>query len=160
MQIFVKPPQGKRIMLYVQASDTISNVKALITMVPGWDLVGCRLRLIFAGNFAGQELEDGRTLSSYNIQPHNILKLAVGGVSGQVHALCDEDELFGEGSFHPLPSVGQAASASSGYIAPTPSSSSSSSSTSSSTTSSSSLDRGKRMDKKKPLLPFKRNRGW
>jgi len=99
MQIFVKTLAGKTITLDVKASFTIEHIKSLSLDKMGWIFTQLP---DFYMSFQSRPLEDGRTLSDYNIQSESNLVMegrARGGaaeameVDVDISTISDEDIL-------------------------------------------------------------------
>jgi Ubiquitin family len=89
MQLYVGTLTGKQFVIFVNSSDTIDMVKMRVREIEGIPIDQQRLIWI------GKQLEDDRTLASYNIQENAILKLVLRLRGGMHH------HSSGRSDFHP-----------------------------------------------------------
>ena len=83
MQIFINNPEGETITINdVEPSDTVESVKAKIQIREELHIL----------TFAGRQLEDGRTVSHYNIREHSTLHLAMRLLSNSKEVGCTDLE--------------------------------------------------------------------
>ena len=77
MQIFVKNLYGNTITLEVEASDTIENIKAKFKIPPQMFCFITNVWYSTKHAFMPTLLENGRTLSDYNIQKESTLEVVL-----------------------------------------------------------------------------------
>lgn len=80
MPLYVKDLLGHTYIIQVEPSDSIENVRAKVTEQSGW--TPNQQRLVYAGT----TLQDGRTISDYNIQTESILHVVLTCTTSEVAA--------------------------------------------------------------------------
>jgi ubiquitin-large subunit ribosomal protein L40e len=90
MQIFVKTLTGKTVKIYIEPSELIENLRLKIYEYDG--LPPDQQRIIFAS----KRLEDGHTLSDYNIQHECTLHLVLKPRSSMHHKTSSRNSKYGE----------------------------------------------------------------
>ena len=88
MQIFVKIGIGKTIILDVEASDSVADIKQKIQDKEGISPEDQRLL------FSARQLEDGRPVSDYNVQNESTLHLVLRLLGGDVITVINSAEEF------------------------------------------------------------------
>ena len=88
MQIFVKTLDGTTIAIEVEPNDSIDHIKSQVYERTGVHPVHQRL------SFAGKQIEEGKTLSDYNIQKESTIHLVINkcGYTNGICAACDAFE--------------------------------------------------------------------
>ena len=87
IQLFVKSPTGRIIVVNVTIMDSVRTLRAMIEREEG--ISSDEQRLVYAG----KQLEDGRILLDYNIQRDSTIDLllrARGGGKTELHRACEE----------------------------------------------------------------------
>ena len=87
IQLFVKSPTGRIIVVNVRIMDSVRTLRAMIERLEG--ISSDEQRLVYAG----KQLEDGRILLDYNIQRDSTIDLLLrvqGGGKTELHRACEK----------------------------------------------------------------------